>query len=101
MKIKNIFTILNGIVIVVMLGLAIMLLIIISEFNNTIKWVNHTYDAMNHADRLVSNMVDQETGMREQGLYAGSTDMYERTRAAGSTYRYERTRAVCRINRHV
>lgn len=64
MKIKQIFGILNGTLIAIMVGLSIVLFFSITNLNDNSEWVTHTHHVIYQAENLMLNMVDQETGMR-------------------------------------
>lgn len=73
MKIRQIFSFLNGFVLSIMVILAIVLLFTITSLKEDNQWVTHTYDVIHQAERLMSEMVDQETGMRGY-LATGNSD---------------------------
>lgn len=73
MKIRQMFSFLNGVVLSIMVILAIVLLFTITSLKEDNQWVTHTYEVIHQAERLMSEMVDQETGMRGY-LATGNSD---------------------------
>jgi diguanylate cyclase (GGDEF)-like protein len=74
MKLKNIFSLLNTITVLIMLVLFTLLSIAVKNTNEEIEWVVHTHDVIIQAENLMSNMIDQETGMR--GFLATGNEQY-------------------------
>ncbi len=64
MKLKNIFTLLNSVIVIIMIVLFMILSVAVNSANSELEWVIHTYDVINKSEGLLANMVDQETGMR-------------------------------------
>jgi len=64
MKLKNIFTLLNSVIVIIMILLFMVLSVAVNNTNSELEWVVHTHDVINKAEGLMANMVDQETGIR-------------------------------------
>ena len=74
MRLNRIFTVLNGVTLFIMIVLSVVLTMTITNINDDLNWVTHTYEAINEAENLLANMIDQETGMR--GFLATGNEEY-------------------------
>ena len=46
----------------------------LQEIQTQVKWTNHTYKVMGHADHMLAGVMDQETGVR--GYLIGGTENF-------------------------
>lgn len=64
LSIRNRLLIGNMITVSILVVLCVVVWNSIKTLNNTDDMVTHTYQVIDHSDRLVNSMVDRETGLR-------------------------------------
>ena len=64
MRMKQIFALINGILVVTMIAVSLVLFLTIYSMRIDNEWVTHTYEVIHESEHLLIDMLNQETGMR-------------------------------------
>lgn len=64
MRMKQIFALINSILVVTMIAVSLVLFLTIYSMRVDNEWVTHTYEVIHESEHLLIDMLNQETGMR-------------------------------------